>query len=171
LSERPPLLPLLDFRGSYTSTDSKLVNGLVEKGQDGNIWVNKRPGFIASYTFGSTGTSSGCYFWQQANLLFYVAGTTLYSAPGGTTIGTVTAGTYDFNETKGTPSYLFLKSSSAAYYYSSSLTTLLTLKQAYNLRTYAEDPSALRAKLSRANARTRTLSTAGAPYMRFLGHS
>lgn len=54
----PPRLPLVGVpnqRGTATSTDSRLVNGYIEMGEDGVLRVVKRPGITLLYTLSGEG--------------------------------------------------------------------------------------------------------------------
>ena len=98
LPVRLPLVGVLNQRSDSGGIDSRLINGYVEKGQDGEIRVTKRPGLSVAYT--STGVGYGCAFLN--NTLYYVFGTALIGTPiGGSPIGiaTVMAGyKYTFRE-------------------------------------------------------------------------
>ncbi|CAB4120874.1 Bacteriophage P22, Gp10, DNA-stabilising [uncultured Caudovirales phage] len=114
-STRPPLLPLFDSRNDTGKLDSKLVNGFLEKGQDGNIWANKRPGLTTTQNIAVAGNGTGCYFWARMGALYSVVGGNLYKEA--ILVGAVPAlgGFVTFGETLGTPAYLFIKGATGAY--------------------------------------------------------
>lgn len=113
-----PKLPFVteigDRRGSL-ATDEYLQNFTAEQAQDGSVRILKRPGIgVPTVDAGVTGTGLGTYFWN-GNLYTVTSDGNLRRGQS-TTIGAVdTSGVYDWNETLGTPFYLFLKDSIAAY--------------------------------------------------------
>ena len=125
---RLPLVPSLDQRSANISLDAKLVDGFLEKDQEGEFWVNKRPAFVPQFDDGPTnvGVAGGCFYWDFVSLLYYVVGNQLRARVIGsafgvyTVVGTLTGvGPWWFNTTKGTPSYLYISNGINGYYVSS----------------------------------------------------
>lgn len=70
--ELPPRLPLIGLpnqRGADPATDSRLVNGYVEMGEDGVLRIVKRPGLAVKYTL--SGYGAGMF---ENYSVFYTAG-------------------------------------------------------------------------------------------------
>ena len=119
----PPRITLavpIEQRGLSSALDSKIVNGYVEKDLDGETWVNKRPSMVGAVDV-AAGAGRGIYRWLGALYTIIVtAGVgTLYK--NGVALGVVTDATnrYWFNETLGTPSWLYLSNGVNAYTVSS----------------------------------------------------
>lgn len=74
LPVRLPLVGVLNQRSDSGGIDSRLINGYVEKGQDGEIRVTKRQGYSLYDTF--SGNGSGLL--QTTSALYSVFGTSLY---------------------------------------------------------------------------------------------
>jgi len=116
---RPVILPLfapIANRDASIHKDSRLINGLAEKGQGeggDEVWVYKRPGFAVSSSVGS-GAGLGVFNWN--NDIYSIFGTTLYK--NGVSKGTVDAtSSYTFTSCLGATPKLFLKNKAAAYNY------------------------------------------------------
>lgn len=116
MSIRLPLLGVLNNRDETAEKDSKLINAYLDKGQDGELYIAKRPGVNPAVTL--AGAGRGCYTWRGE--IYSVFGTTLYE--GTTALGTVdgTGGKYTFSSTLGQVPKLFLNNGVAQYYYSAS---------------------------------------------------
>lgn len=111
----PKLLPLvapIGARYQSLTVDSRLVNGMAEKGlQEGEVFLYRRPGFALFQSLGS-GTGRGLFNWQGN--IYAVVGGTLYK--NGASIGSVTdSGHYSFTATLGATPRLFLQNGSIAY--------------------------------------------------------
>lgn len=110
---RLPLAHNPGQRGYLTSTDAKLVNCVVEKQEDGNYSVQKRPGFFSSPS-GPVGFGRGNYYWAKKGAVYNVRGSALYDSIG-TNLGAVLPLATWFNESQGTPYYLYLSNGQAGY--------------------------------------------------------
>lgn len=123
LPPRIPLLPVIDSRNGSLSVDSRLTNGFMEKDEQGDWWVNKRPGFVYYATdVGASGTGLGLYYWSQTGKLYAISATSgllralqfgVFSTVGA--VDTSPAFPYDFQELQGTPRTLFIKNRTNAY--------------------------------------------------------
>ena len=121
-STRPPLLPLYDSRSGYGDIDAKLTNGFIEKDQGNGVWVNKRPGLVIYIVdAGASGIGLGCYYWTTRDSIIAITNDGKVRESFTTTVSSAAniSGVYDFNQTMGTPSFLFFKNAAAAYTYSS----------------------------------------------------
>ncbi len=88
-SPKLPLVSLQSNRYETLLTDAKLVNGYIEKLENGEIWVYKRPGlagFSAAYT--ATTPAAGLFYWLGD--LYSIYNNTFYK--NGTSIGSLTSG-------------------------------------------------------------------------------
>ena len=114
MSIRLPLLGLPNNRAETPDKDSRIINAYVDKGDDGELYICKRPGLDESYSIGGAGR--GCYMWKGD--VYSVFGGNLYK--GVTLIGAVDAtnGKYTFSSTLGSIPKLFLNNGVAQYYYS-----------------------------------------------------
>lgn len=112
-----PLLASVSQRGEILSFNSKvdprLINGYVEKLQDGTLWAVKRPGYT-SHTFLSGG-GLGVFFWN--GFIFAIANGLLYKD--GVSLGGVNTagGRYTFSSNSGSIPSFFMHNSSNMYYY------------------------------------------------------
>jgi len=116
LPKKWPIIVLPENRGSSTSTDSRLVNGYIEKEISGDYIVFKRPGAAAySQPSGGAATGQGVYTWNGD--VYAVAGGHLYK--GTTSVGTVdtTGGVYRFSSCMGQVPKLQLGNGVYAYNY------------------------------------------------------
>lgn len=122
--KRLPLVLAPENRDDSTSKDAKIVNAYMEKGDDGEYHLYKRPGLSTYQT--KTGNGYGVFNWQGN--LYNVTGTTLYK--NGTSLGTVdaTGGVYRFSSTLGGTHQLVLGNGAAAYTYDN--TTLAAIPDA-----------------------------------------
>lgn len=119
LPPRIPLIPSFDSRSGSVAVDAKLVNGFMEKDQDGDWRVVKRPGLSIVGT-DPTGpwTSLGLYYWDYLDAIYSVSSSGLLRKDYSSTVGSVDVSPptlYDFNELLGTPRVLFLKNRTEAY--------------------------------------------------------
>ncbi|MDE1816793.1 MAG: hypothetical protein KGI11_09585 [Thaumarchaeota archaeon] len=134
-SFEPKRLPLIGQqinRMNSITTDSRVSNGFIEKFENGEVWLYKRPGTASYLAPGSTGQGLGCYNWN--GVIYSIRGTTLYS--GTTSLGTVDGtSAYSFVSVLGGTPRLFFHNNAAAYYYSS--TDGLVQLQTNNLITEA----------------------------------
>lgn len=72
-----PLIVVPTNRDASLDTDSKLINGFVEKAADGQNWVCKRPGFVQYAQIGFNGDSGlGVYNWRGAVISIWGASET-----------------------------------------------------------------------------------------------
>jgi hypothetical protein len=113
--KRIPLVAITSNRDSSTDKDARILNGYVEKGQDGKVHIYKRPGYVASATL-AAGAGRGIFYWQGA--IYSVFGGTLYKDT--TSKGAVdsTAGSfYSFTSCLGSTPKLFLHNGVEGYYY------------------------------------------------------
>lgn len=119
---RLPLTPTIDTRDGQTNKDAKLVNGFLEKDAQGEVWCRKRLGLASpQIDVGASGTGLGVYYWQVGNSLLTITGDGKVRNGQAVTLGTVdTSGSYWFNETLGTPNYVYMSNGVKAYTYSSS---------------------------------------------------
>lgn len=111
----PKLLPLVEEIGARfqsLTVDSKLVNCLVEKGQQqGEVFVYKRPAMALVKQL-PAGVARGLFQWQASYYAIVDGG--LYK--NGTLIGAVqNAGTYTWTSTLGATPKLFLQNGTVAY--------------------------------------------------------
>jgi len=114
------LLPSFDSRSGSTTVDAKLVNGFMEKDQQGEWWVNKRPGLVIAGEDAAAGSASclGIYYWERFSNFYLITATGLLREDFTTTVGTVISSpsfVYDFNEL--ITDTLFLKNRTKAYKY------------------------------------------------------
>ena len=113
LPKRLPLVVEPENRDESTNTDSKLINGYVEKNEKtGEYWVFKRPGLLQTGAV-MPGLGLGIYNWNGD--IYAIYGTTLYK--NGTSIGTVNAagGIYRFASSLGVTPRLQLGNGLVAY--------------------------------------------------------
>lgn len=96
LPPRLPLVGVIDERPGELDRDSKLVNGFIERTDDGELHVIKRPGLELRYAFGSNRYGAGMFenyfFFQGAveggtTFHFYNTETLISSTVGQTTDG------------------------------------------------------------------------------------
>lgn len=115
---RVPLIASLSQRGETLTLDTRLINGYVEKMENGEVWAIKRPGINVFRSFGSTG-GLGTYYTIFGLISIVISGAMYVD---GTNIGTVdtTGGFYYFSMSGGASPTLFLHNSSHAYYYTGS---------------------------------------------------
>jgi len=112
---RWPLLVQPANRDAPTTTDAKIVNGYVDREEDGDYWVFKRAGTLVNTDL-PAGQGNGIVQWN--GVLYSVVANTFYV--GTTSTGTVdTTHRYTFNMQIGGTPKLFLKNTAAAYGYSS----------------------------------------------------
>ena len=119
MAELPKRLPLVispDNRDDSTAKDAKLVNGFMEKKQDGTYELYSRPGYIA-YTQPSGGAATGRGTYNWMNDVYSIFGSTLYKNT--TSIGTVgtSGGVYRFTSSSGATPRLVLGDGVDAYTY------------------------------------------------------
>ena len=113
--KRIPLVVVTSNRDSSTEKDARLLNGYVEKAQDGKVHVYKRPGYVA-YSSVAAGTGRGIFYWQGA--IYSVFGGTLYKGTVSKGAVDATAGSfYSFTSCLGSTPKLFLHNGIEAYYY------------------------------------------------------
>ncbi len=119
-SPAPPRVPLVasvSQRGEAANVDARLINGYVEKAENGELWVMKRPGEVLHRASpGSDG--SGLFFWEGTHSIYYVVGNTLYNegvALG--TVDTVFGWQYVFSTSGGATPRLYLHNGVKAYRY------------------------------------------------------
>lgn len=118
---RIPLATLPEQRSANLNLDAKVVNAFIEKqpGNDG-VLVGKRPGLetLPADNVGD-GVGRGIYYWSRGGNAYHVTGDLLRDEAF-VTVGTVnTSGPYWFNETLGTPYYMYLSNGAAGYTLSS----------------------------------------------------
>src|SRR3954462_15542703 len=101
-------------RDGQVTKDSRLVNGFVEKSQEGDeVWVYRRPGLHTLSTV-AVGAGQGVFNWK--NNIYSGFGGHLYKD--GVDKGAVDAtGIYTFTSCLGDTPKLFLKNTVAAYVY------------------------------------------------------
>lgn len=119
LPKRLPLVINPENRSDSTSKDAKLINGFMEKTQEGEYQLYSRPGtLLSSQPSGGAASGYGCYNWLGD--LYSVFGTVLYK--NNTNIGTVdaTGGVYRFSQTSGATPRLVLGNGVKAYTYDGS---------------------------------------------------
>lgn len=100
LPKRLPLVVNPENRADSTAKDAKLINGFMEKTQEGEYQLYSRPGLGGStQPTGGASTGYGCYNWYGT--VFSIFGGTVYNGP--TSIGTVdtTGGVYRFTSVSG----------------------------------------------------------------------
>jgi hypothetical protein len=116
-----PLVVTLDQRGSALTTDARTYNCLAEKHADGEHTIAKRPGFYVYATDNSgKNIGNGFYYWAQKNEYWAVIDGSLVKTFATLPVGAVSsAAGYWFNETLGTPYYLYLSNGVAGYTVSS----------------------------------------------------
>lgn len=111
-----PLFAPMANRDNTVLKDSRLYNGLAEKGQGESgeeVWVYKRPGLLALSTV-AVGTGLGVFNWN--NNIYSIFNGQLYKD--GVAKGAVdTTSSYTFTSCLGTTPKLFLKNKAAAYNY------------------------------------------------------
>lgn len=115
LPSRWPLMAVPSNRYDATTEDSKLVNGIIEKVSQEDIWIYKRPGLVLSSTIAGSPVGRGNYNWRGN--IYAVFGTTLYKD--GVSVGTVNAtnGSYRFASVLGATPKLVLGDGVKAYTY------------------------------------------------------
>jgi hypothetical protein len=107
-----PLVAPIGARYDSLTVDSRVVNGFVEKGQDGALHVYKRPGFSA-ITEGISGTGRGIFNWKGS--IYHVTGDTVYKDNVALSGTVESAGVYSFTSTQGSSPSLFLTNGTSAY--------------------------------------------------------
>lgn len=117
MAELPKRLPLVitpENRDDSTSKDARLVNGYMEKKQDGVYELYSRPGMaLDSQPSGGAANGYGVYNWQ--NNVYSIFGDTVYK--NGTSIGTVNTagGVYRFTSSSGASPKLVMGNGVKAY--------------------------------------------------------
>lgn len=114
LPKRLPLVISPENRDDATGKDARLVNGFMEKGQDGEYYLYSRAGLGAyGQPTGGAATGGGVYNWLGE--VYSVFGTTLYRT--NTAIGTVDGsnGVYRFSSSSGGTPRLVLGNGIKAY--------------------------------------------------------
>jgi hypothetical protein len=107
-----PLVAPIGARYDSLIVDSRIINGYVEKGQDGALHVYKRPGFNSIYD-GPAGVGRGIHTWR--NSIYYVKEDKLYKDNVALAGNVENSGFYSFTSTQGTPPSLFLTNGTSAF--------------------------------------------------------
>lgn len=112
---RVPLLASVSQRGESVKLDARLINGYVEKLQNGDVVAIKRPGLVGYRDF--AGGGFGCYYWNGS--VFAIVNGRFWKD--GTDIGAVNSagGFYSFSSNSAVIPSLFFHNTTNAYYYSS----------------------------------------------------
>ena len=117
LPKRLPLVIIPSNRYEGTTKDAKLVNCYMEKQQDGDTWIYKRPCFTTdSQPSGGAAAGFGLYNWKGD--VYSIFGATLYKN-GSPVSGTldITGGVYHFDSCLGATPKLQLGNGVKAYNY------------------------------------------------------
>lgn len=113
--KRIPLVVTTSNRDSSTDKDARLINGYIEKGPDGKVYIYKRPGYV-DYTSVAAGVGRGIFYWRGA--IYSVVGGTLYKDTTSKGAVDATAGSfYSFTSCLGSTPKLFLHNGIEGYYY------------------------------------------------------
>ncbi len=120
LPKRLPLALVTSNRGDVTTKDTKLVNCYLEKMQNGDIWIYKRPG-LAHSSQPPAGAATGRGIFNWLGDIYSVFGNKLYKN-GAAISGTVdtTNGVYRFDQCLGATPKMQLGNGVKAYNYDGS---------------------------------------------------
>lgn len=118
---RLPLAGSIDARDYTGSTDALIINGYIDKDEEGEIRINKRYGFGQnSYDTAVNVTAApfGCFWWSDRLSLYTITSDGLLRENATTTVASgadFTQGPWWFNQTLGTPSYMYLSNGHVGY--------------------------------------------------------